>query len=132
MKVNDYRKMKQKRKSKYNNNRTAGSDSDREKARYGELLLLQQQGHIANLKKQVPFLLIPAQYIQVEKKLKTKTKLVDKCIERACSYIADYTYNDPKNNMELVVEDSKGFRTPDYIIKRKLMLQIYNIRIKET
>jgi hypothetical protein len=29
------------------------------------------------------------------------------------------------------VEDVKGMRTPDYIIKRKLMLYIHKIRITE-
>ena len=31
-----------------------------------------------------------------------------------------------------VVEDAKGFRTADYKIKRKLMLHVHGVRIKET
>lgn len=31
----------------------------------------------------------------------------------------------------MVVEDAKGMRTKEYIIKRKLMLKIYGIRIRE-
>lgn len=31
----------------------------------------------------------------------------------------------------MVVEDTKGMRTKEYIIKRKLMLYEYGIRIKE-
>ena len=50
-------------------------------------------------------------------------------VERAVHYIADFVYKDKDG--ELIVEDTKGFRTADYIIKRKLMLWVYNIRIKE-
>ena len=51
-----------------------------------------------------------------------------KTIERQCVYIADFVYT--KDN-KLIVEDTKGFRTPEYRIKRKLMLYIHNIRITE-
>ena len=52
-----------------------------------------------------------------------------KVIERACSYLADFVYVDA--NGKTVVEDTKGIRTSAYIIKRKLMLQQYGIRIQE-
>jgi hypothetical protein len=32
---------------------------------------------------------------------------------------------------ETVVEDTKGFRTKDYVIKRKLMLWVHGIKIHE-
>lgn len=51
-----------------------------------------------------------------------------KLLERKCSYIADFVYWD---GFEMVVEDTKGMRTKEYIIKRKLMLYKYGIRIKE-
>ena len=60
--------------------------------------------------------MIPAQYID------------GKCVERSVKYKADFFYT---KDGELVVEDTKGFRTPDYIIKRKLMLYVHHIRIKE-
>ena len=41
-----------------------------------------------------------------------------KCIERAVTYIADFTYYE---HGKKVVEDVKGMRTKDYIIKRKLL-----------
>lgn len=91
-------------------------DSKREAGRFAQLLLLQKAGQITGLKRQVPYLLIPAQYID------------GKCVERAVTYRADFVY---RENGELVVEDTKGVRTPDYIIKRKLMLQVYGIRVKE-
>lgn len=53
-----------------------------------------------------------------------------KVVERECSYIADFVYRDAKSD-KLVVEDTKGFKTKDYIIKRKLMLHVYNIKIQE-
>jgi len=49
-------------------------------------------------------------------------------IERKVSYVADFVY---ARGNELVVEDVKGVRTQEYIIKRKLMLHIHGIRIKE-
>lgn len=52
-----------------------------------------------------------------------------KIVERKVEYRADFVYFDAEDN--LVVEDAKGVRTPDYIIKRKLMLWLYGIKIRE-
>ena len=49
-------------------------------------------------------------------------------IERECSYKADFKYEE---GLKTVVEDVKGFRTKEYIIKRKLLLYQYGIRIRE-
>lgn len=49
-------------------------------------------------------------------------------MERAVNYIADFVYQE---NGQKVVEDTKGFKTKDYILKRKLMLWVHNIRIRE-
>lgn len=94
-------------------------DSKHEAKRYSELLLLQRAGKIRDLKCQVVFELIPPQY-------DTRTH---KCIERNCYYRADFVYTD--ENGEQVVEDAKGFKSKDYIIKRKLMLWLRGIKIKE-
>ena len=51
-------------------------------------------------------------------------------IERSCRYVADFVYTDRATG-RTVVEDTKGFRTKEYIIKRKLMLHVHGIRIKE-
>ena len=51
-----------------------------------------------------------------------------KLLERECAYIADFVYTE---NGKIVVEDTKGLRTKDYIIKRKLMLYVHNIRVRE-
>lgn len=95
-------------------------DSRREYKRWCELKLLERAGKITKLRRQVKYILIPAQHEDQYKKL----------LERECSYIADFVYVDETGKE--VVEDSKGMRTPEYKIKRKLMLFKYGIRIKET
>lgn len=109
-------------KSKYHNIKVGGYDSKKERNRANKLRLLEKGGVIKNLQEQVPFELIPSQYKIVKGK--------KKCIERSCKYIADFVYEE---NGETVVEDTKSpiTRTPAYIIKRKLMLHLFNIEIKE-
>ncbi|HQG58650.1 MAG TPA: DUF1064 domain-containing protein [bacterium] len=108
-------------KPKYKNINYHGFASKKEYYRSNELKLLQEAGEITDLKEQVSFELLPSQFMTINGK--------KKCIERSVSYIADFTYKDKDDN--LVVEDTKGFRTQAYIIKRKLMLFMYGIRIKE-
>ena len=91
-------------------------DSKKEARRYQELLLLERAGAIQDLQTQVKYVLIPSQRIK------------GRVVERECAYKADFVYIE---NGETVVEDTKGFRTKDYIIKRKLMLKEYGIRIRE-
>lgn len=95
-------------------------DSKKESKRYCELKMLERAGAIQDLQLQVPFILIPAQYLEVNGK--------NKCVERACKYIADFVYTE---NGKQIVEDAKGFRTDVYKIKRKLMLYKFGIRIRE-
>ena len=104
-------------------------DSVKEYRRWCELKLLERAGEITDLQRQVKFVLIPAQYEQ--KWLpRLKTFGDGKCIERECAYIADFVYTDMTTGFK-VVEDTKGFKTKDYIIKRKLMLWVHGIRIQE-
>ena len=103
--------------SKYGNRKLTAPDgqkfdSVKEYHRWGCLRLLERAGAISNLKRQVKYELIPKQLG-----------------ERACNYIADFTYME---NGELVVEDVKGIKTDAYKIKKKLMLWVHGIRIKET
>jgi hypothetical protein len=91
-------------------------DSRKEYARYRELALLQRAGQISDLRRQVKYELLPTQRVN------------GRMVERACVYIADFVY---RENGSEVVEDAKGFRTKDYIIKRKLMLYIHGIRVRE-
>lgn len=105
---------------KYRNKKTTIDgiefDSKKEAKRYAELKILLQSGAISDLELQKEFELIPAQRID------------GKVVERACKYVADFVY---KENGKTVVEDTKGMRTKDYIVKRKLMLMVHGIRIKE-
>ena len=109
------------KKQKYNN--VGHGTSNKEKNRGAVLELMQRQGLISGLQKQVVYSLIPAHYDVVDGKRK--------CIERACTYRADFVYFDERTK-QLVVEDTKGFKTEVYKIKRKLMLHEHGIKIKET
>lgn len=105
---------------KYRNVKTNGYDSKKEARRAQELKLLEKAGQISNLKEQVKFVLIPKQHG-----------------ERECAYIADFTYDERISqggwySQQGVTEDCKGVRTAAFVIKRKLMLQVHGIRIRET
>lgn len=102
-------------------------DSKKEHKRYNELLLLERAGEITNLRRQVKFVLIPTQREPSQIGTRGGVKK-GKLLERECSYIADFIYG---KNGKMVVEDVKGIRTKEYIIKRKLMLRVYGIRIRE-
>ena len=106
-------------------------DSVHEYRRYTELKLLEAAGAISDLRCQVRFELIPAQYVTERRYSKTGKRLQDKqkCVERAVEYVADFVYTDTDGSE--VVEDAKGKCTKDYIIKRKLMLWEYGIEVKE-
>ncbi len=102
-------------------------DSKKEYHRFCELSMLEKAGEITDLRRQVEFELIPAQREPDTIGSRGGIKK-GKLIERKCSYIADFVYQE---NGKTVVEDTKGMRTKDYIIKRKLMLYVHGIRIKE-
>lgn len=103
---------------KYGNKKTTVGDikfdSKKEARRYEELKVLESMGKITELRRQVKFELVPKQDG-----------------EKPVRYYADFTYQE---NGELVVEDVKSPATREndtYIIKRKLMLHVHNIRIRE-
>ena len=108
--------------TKYNNKKITVDgqkfDSKKEANRYKELRLLEKAGEIKDLRTQVKIKLIPAQ----------RDEATGEVIERECSYKADFVYEEDEKT---VVEDVKGFRTKEYVIKRKLMLWRYGIRIRE-
>lgn len=104
--------------------------SKRECARYMELSEMEKAGEISDLQLQVKFELIPAQ------------RENGKVVERAITYIADFTY---LQNGNFIVEDVKpkgrDGKIPQfykataaygaYTIKRKLMRYMKNIEIHE-
>lgn len=94
--------------------------SIREMRRYKELLWLERAGEISDLETQPRFELIPRQ------------RKADGSIERAAHYTADFRYIDKQGNE--VVEDVKSKATAklaDYVLRRKLMLHVHGIEIKE-
>ena len=76
--------------------------SKREAQRYRDLRLLERAGAIHGLELQPKFA------------LKVNGKLV-------CNYIADFAYF---TGTSRVYEDSKGFKTPAYRIKKKLLMAL--------
>lgn len=109
-------------KSKYRNHATGGYASVKEARRAAELKLMLAAGAIMNLREQVPFLLLPAQY-----------DLNGKLLERQSVYIADFVYD---HGGKMIVEDVKGLRKGEayalFTLKRKLMLFLHGISVSET
>lgn len=111
--------------SKYNSRKAVVDgitfDSGREAERYSQLKLLEKANKITDLALQVKFELLPAQYAEssevYSKGPKKGQPKRGKCIEKAIFYVADFLYCE---NGRMIVEDAKGCRTKDYIIKRKL------------
>lgn len=103
--------------SKYHAVKTNGYSSKKEAARAAQLKVLERIGDISDLKEQVKFELLPTQ------------KRADGSKERKVEYVADFTY---QVDGECIVEDTKGFPTDVWIIKRKLMLFIHGITVLES
>ena len=112
------RAKRMKGKNKYNARKTGGYDSRKEYRRACLLKALLRSGEISGLREQVKYVLIP-----------TQRDSYGHLIEKECSYYADFVYRDKDGN--LVVEDTKGMRTSEYRLKKKLMLHVHGIQIKE-
>lgn len=94
-------------------------DSQKEFNRYGELMLLQRAGRIKDLRRQVPYVLIPTQKDYRGRVLFRETK-----------YIADFVYYD-NDRKRIVVEDVKGVKTEVYKLKKKMMYFHHGILVEE-
>ena len=108
-------------------------DSRKEASYYLYLKEQEKEGKISNLRMQVPFELIPAIWREEVKQLKTKTKIVRRCIQKATHYIADFVYTDTDTQDDVII-DVKSFITrknPEYRLKKKMMLAFKGIEIKE-
>ena len=109
--------------------------SRKELKRFQELELMQAAGRITGLRKQVKFVLIPAQYepdwVDYSKSTQGR-KRKGKLIEREVSYIADFVY---LKDGKMVVEDAKGYRGGEayalFKVKKKMMLYFHNIKVQE-
>lgn len=103
-------------------------DSKKEARRWAELYAMEQRGEISDLRTQVKFVLVPTQ--REPDVIGPKGGITPgKVVEKEAAYIADFVYTE--NGVE-IVEDSKGFRTDVYRLKRKLMRYFYGISIRET
>lgn len=92
-------------------------DSRAEAARYTELKLLERAGEITSLVLQPEFELIPG-YTKNGRKV------------RSVKYIADFMYTD--RNGKTVIEDVKGVRTKEFLLKKKIFEWKYqNLTITE-
>lgn len=135
-------------------------DSLKEYRRFCELTLLEKAGSITDLKRQVEFELIPPHFEEIptgefykrgEKKGMPKIKQV--CVEQGIKYVADFVYkvpvksfvvvefadgtqtSAPHTEYKTIVEDVKGYKKGTayavFTIKRKLMLYVHKIKVKE-
>lgn len=119
-----------KKRSKYGNRKVVRDgikfDSEREADRFGELKVLRAMGKIRDLRLQANFTLVEG-YTTIEgKRIKPMV------------YRADFTYErttEPDCNGTVhwlrEVEDAKGAKTKDYLLKKKLMQDKYGITIRE-
>lgn len=93
-------------------------DSRAEHRHWQHLCWRLKAGEIRDLRRQVPFELVPAQVTPDGKKI------------RSVVYVADFVYYE-KHTGKIAVDDPKGFSTPEWKIKRKLMLMVHNIWVRE-
>lgn len=91
-------------------------DSAREAKRYTRLRALEDEGKIQHLRLQVPFELVPSFECEGVK-------------YREMRYVADFVY---VRDGKVVVEDCKGFKTPEYKLKKKLMAYVNHVNIEES
>jgi hypothetical protein len=89
--------------------------SIREWRRWTVLKLLEQAGKIKDL------------YLQVPYTIRVNNQVI-------CEYRADFKYLEETSTgrFSWVVEDCKGYKTPEYILKKKLMKACLGIEIRET
>ncbi len=91
-------------------------DSKKESQRYSTLKALQDSGKIKDLQMQVKYRIVIDSY-------------------KICTYIADFSYKDLTTFLQpTIVEDVKSEYTkkmPIYRLKKKLMLAVFGIEIKE-
>lgn len=93
-------------------------DSKKEARRYQELKLMEKAGVIDHLHLQPKFEILP------------KHKDIEGNTVRAVVYKADFHYFDLEQRI-WIVEDVKGFKTPLYKLKKKLVEHKHKIKIVE-
>lgn len=93
----------------------------KEMRRYQELSLLQCVKAIADLECQPKFPLAVVEIYRTGWPIRLNT---------VAHYVADFRYTDLKTG-EIIVEDTKGFRTETYKLKKKLVEAIQGIHVRE-
>ena len=123
--------------NKYRNTKTIVDgitfDSKKEANYYLFLKQKEADGEISNLRMQVPYEVIPEVWEDEVKHLKTKDKIVRRCVQRATHYVADFVYTVCETGNDEVV-DVKSFITrknPEYRLKKKMMRAFNGISIIE-
>ena len=108
-------------------------DSRKEAKFYLFLKEAQKNGEIRDLRLQVPYELIPAIYEDQVVHLKTKDKIVSKCVQKAVHYVADFVYYDNATGLEEVVDVKSEItrKHPVYLLKKKMMRAFKGIAINE-
>ncbi len=96
--------------------------SKKEAARYAVLKIAEKAGEIRNLERQPRFkIFVPDSPLMGN----------ETCWTRVCDYVADFSYEVPGLVSNPVIEDVKGFKTPVYRLKKKLVEAQYGIRVVE-
>lgn len=104
-------------------------DSKKECDRWEFLHRERIAGRITDLQTQVRIELLPSVYEEIKDERTGKIKK-GKCIERAVFYVADFVYKKTETG-QMVYEDVKGYKTKDYILKRKMLLALKGIKLIE-
>ena len=120
--------------NKYHNTKTEVDgivfDSKKEAKYYLYLKQLEKEGKVSDVRRQVPYELVPAIWEDTVVHLKTKDKTVRRLVQRAINYVADFVYTDTLTGTTQVV-DAKGLRLDTYKLKKKMMRAFHGIDIKE-
>lgn len=108
-------------------------DSTKEGRFYLFLKEKEKNGEVSNLRRQVPYELIPEVWEDEIKHLKTKEKIVKRCVQRATHYLADFVYTDSVTGEDVVIDVKSDYtrRLSDYRLKKKMMRAFKGISIIE-
>ena len=122
-----------KQKSKYHNEPVVVDgvrfDGKNEYRRFCFLKLMEQAGEISNLRYHVKYTLFPKGTIDI-RRLPDGREIELRRYDREHWYEADFVYINKKG--EEIVEDFKGFETPEFKEKRTMFKALYGKDIKIT
>lgn len=123
--------------SKYGATKTAVDGivfhSKREAARYQELKLLEKAGEIRGLRLQPSFALMVPVFKNTAAARENVNHGVVERISPVGEYRADFSYEEQvMGRWRKVVEDTKGFKTAMYALKKRMVERMYEITIRET